>query len=104
MSEEKLPTTSEDAAGKKTLIEQIEVASDELVDRVKGWIEDASVSKIVIRKEDGEKMLEIPVATGGAIAGALTLFAPVLAAVAGIASLLAKVKVDIVREPSEPES
>ena len=87
----------------KTIIEEIEVASADLVDRVKGWIEDATVSKIIIRKENGDTMLEVPVAVGGAAAGVLTLFAPVLAAIGAMAALVAKVKVDIVREPGDKD-
>ena len=87
----------------KSFIEEIEVASADLVDQVKGWIEDATVSKIIIRKENGDTMLEVPVAVGGAAAGVFTLFAPVLAAIGAMAALVAKVKVDIVREPGDKD-
>ena len=94
---------SSDAGDRKTFIEEIEVASADLVDQVKGWIEDATVSKVIIRKENGDTMLEVPVAVGGAAAGVLTLFAPVLAAIGAMAALVAKVKVDIVREPGDKD-
>ncbi len=101
MSEDSKTGKSSDAGGRKTFIEEMEVASADLVDRVKGWIEDATVTKVIIRKENGETMLEVPVAVGGAAAGVFTLFAPVLAAIGAMAALVAKVKVDIVREPGD---
>ncbi len=83
---------------KQTWKEEIEVTGDELVTRVKELIEDATVSRVIIRKPSGETLLEVPVAAGAAVAGALTLFAPVLAAVGALAALIAKVRVEIVHE------
>ncbi len=82
----------------KSWTEQIEVAGGDLVDRIKELIEDASVSRVTIRKEDGDVMMEVPVAVGGAAAGALVLFAPVIAAIGALAAVVAKVRIDIVRE------
>ncbi len=92
------PLELEAPADSQTWTERIEVAGEELIGLVKRLIEDATVTRLVIRKETGETMVEVPVAVGGAVAGALTLFAPVLAALGAMASLVAKVQVDIVRK------
>lgn len=80
-----------------TRTEEIEVASDELVGRVKEFIEDASVRRVIVRNADGQTLLEVPVAAGAAVAGALVLFTPVLAALGAMAALVADFKVEIVR-------
>lgn len=78
--------------------ETIEIAGHELVDRVKELIEEGNVRRLIIRKPTGEVLIEIPLAAGVAVGGALTIFAPVLAAISAMAALLAQVKVEIVRE------
>ncbi len=81
----------------RTWTEEIEVAADDLVGRVKELAQDASVTRLIIRKPDGQTMLEVPIAAGAAVAGALTFMAPVLAALGAMAALVANFKVDIVR-------
>lgn len=78
--------------------EEIEVGAEDLVDRVKGWIADASVRRVIIRKGDGHTLLEVPVTVGATAAGALVLFAPVLAAIGALAGLVANFRVEIVRD------
>ena len=93
-----MPVDPEPTRPKRTWKEEIEVAGDDLVARVKELIEDATVSRVIIRKPDGATLLEVPVAAGAAVAGALTLFAPVLAAVGAMAALVARFRLEIVRE------
>lgn len=83
---------------KRTWKEEIEVTGDELVSRVKDAIQDASVSRVIIRKPTGETLVEVPLAAGAAVAGALTLLAPVLAAIGAMAALVARFRVEIVHE------
>lgn len=78
--------------------EEIEVGATDLVDRVKDWIADASVRRVIIRKRDGRTLIEVPVTVGAAATGALVLFAPVLAAVGALAGLVANFRVEIVRD------
>jgi hypothetical protein len=42
--------------------------------------------------------MEVPLTAGVAVGGALTLLAPVIAALGAMAALLAKVEVDVVRD------
>ncbi len=53
--------------------------------------------QVIIRNQDDEKLLEVPLTTGVVVGGAFTLLAPVLAALGAMAALLARVKVEVVR-------
>jgi hypothetical protein len=83
--------------------EEIEIDGGELVDRVKGLIEEGNVRRLIIRKPNDEILLEVPLTAGVAVGGVVTLFAPVLAALGAMAALLAKVKIQIVRTTGEDE-
>lgn len=85
----------ENKSGKIT--ERVTVAGSDLVDYVKGLIEQGNVRRLIIRKPDGDVLLEVPLTAGLAVSGALALMAPVFAALGAMAALIAKVQVDIVR-------
>ena len=80
-----------------TWTEQIEIAGSELVDRTKELIAEGNVRRLIIRNPDDEKLLEVPLTTSVVVGGALTVLAPVLAALGAMAALLARVKVEVVR-------
>lgn len=88
---------------KRTWTEELEVAGNELVDKVKEWIQDNSAKRLIIRKPNGDILMEVPVVAGAAVGGAVTLFAPIIAAVGAMGALLAQFKVEIVREIDEDE-
>jgi len=96
-----LPVDREKPHAPKTCTEEIEVKGGELLDRVRELLEDVSVRRLIIRKPDGEILIEVPVAAGAAAAGVLTVFAPVLTAIGAMAALVANVKVEIVRSGSD---
>jgi diacylglycerol kinase family enzyme len=77
--------------------EQIEIAGSELVDRTKELIEEGNVRRLIIRNQEDEVLLEVPLTAGVAVGGVMTLIAPVLAALGAMAALLTHVKVEIVR-------
>ncbi len=80
-----------------TWAEEIEIASDQLVARVKELIAEGNVRRLIIRSPDGKPMLEVPLTAGVAVGGVLTVVAPVLAAIGALAALIVRVKVEIVR-------
>jgi diacylglycerol kinase family enzyme len=97
------PQRVEDTAEEEhTWTENIEIAGSELVDRTKELIAEGNVRRLIIRTQDDEKLLEVPLTAGVAVGGALTLLAPVLAALGAMAALLARVKVEIVRTERKP--
>ena len=82
---------------KRSWTEEIEITANELVDRVKELIEEGNVRRLIIRKADGDVLIEVPLTAGVAVGGAVTIVAPVLAALGAMAALLVKVRVEIVR-------
>jgi hypothetical protein len=80
-----------------TWTEEIEIDASKLVDFVKDLIKEGNVRRLIIRKTNGELLLEVPL-TAGVVAGSLvTIFAPILTALGAMAALLARVKIQIVR-------
>jgi diacylglycerol kinase family enzyme len=90
------------AEDEHTWTENIEIAGSELVDRTRELIAEGNVRRLIIRNQDDEKLLEVPLTTGVVVGGAFTLLAPILAALGAMAALLVRVKVEIVR--AEPKA
>ena len=88
----------EPAEAKRTWTEEVEIAASELVDRVKGLLEEGNVRRLILRQPDGRLLLEVPLTAGAAVGGVLAIFYPVLAALGAMAALLARIKIEIVRE------
>ena len=80
-----------------TFTEQIEIAASDLVDRTKELIEEGNVRRLIIRNQEDEVLLEVPLTAGVVVGGAVTIVAPVLAALGALAALLTRVKIGVVR-------
>ena len=80
------------------MFEQFKVKGNELVDKIKDLIHEGNVRRIIIKNEHGHTYMEIPltVATIGVIA------APVLAAMAAIAGMVANFHVVVERNAPPP--
>jgi hypothetical protein len=87
-------TTEED---ERTFTEHIEIAASDLVERTKELIEEGNVRRIIIRNQEDEVLLEVPLTAGVVVGGAVTIVAPVLAALGALAALLTHVKIEVVR-------
>jgi hypothetical protein len=109
MSEQPREVDHGPAENEHAFSEQMEIAGSELVERTKELIQEGNVRRLIIRNQDDEVLLEVPLTAGVAVGGAVTLIAPVLAALGAMAALLTHVKVEIVRterhveEPPEPQ-
>jgi hypothetical protein len=80
-----------DMSDKKSTFEQFEVAGDKLVETVKNLIHEGNVQRIILKRDDGTSLLEIPV-NAGLVGLALTVaIAPVLLAIGAIAAVLSRV-------------
>ncbi len=91
--------------GWKTFTEEIEVTGQQLLETINRLIAEGNVRKLNIKSESGDVFLSVPL-TGGAIAGGiLVIGAPWLALIAGVAAVLTKVKIEVVRsaEPKDDE-
>jgi hypothetical protein len=87
----------------RTWTEEVQIAANELVDRVKELIEEGNVRRLIIRTPKDEILLEIPLTAGVAVGSVMTVFAPVLVALGAMAALLTVVKIQIVRTKDEGE-
>ena len=80
--------SSERTEEEHTFTDQIEIAASELVETTKELVEEGNVRRLIIRNQEDEVLLEVPLTAG---------VAPVLAALGALAALLTHVKVEIVR-------
>ena len=97
MSEQPRDVDHATEEGERTFTEQIEIAASDLVDRTKELIEEGNVRRIIIRNQEDEVLLEVPLTAGVVVGGAVTIVAPVLAALGALAALLTHVKIEVVR-------
>ena len=79
-------------------IEEIKVASNQLVDRVRDLIEEGNVRHIKIKKE-GRVLLEVPMTVGVGASAAAVLLSPMLAALGALAALVTDITLVIERDP-----
>lgn len=74
------------ASTKAVSTEEFSVSADNLIEKVKELLREGNVSKIVVKNEKGQSLLEIPVTVG--VVG--VVLAPWLAALGVIAALATK--------------
>ena len=79
-------------------MEEIEVAVDGLSDRVKELIQEGNVRRLIIRKDNGDKLVEIPLTAGVAVGSILTVIWPIIAAAVAMTGLLTRIKVQVIRK------
>ena len=86
------------ARGRATdAVEELKLASNQIVDKVREAIEDANVKRITIKRE-GKTLLEIPLTVGVGAGAAALLMSPAIAAVGALAALVSDVTLVVERE------
>ena len=100
MSEHKKTDSTRKGAdqGRKSWVEEIEVAGEKLVALVRELAQDASVRKIRVKSPGGDLAVEIPLTIGAIAGGAVVIAAPVLAVLGALAAFVAKLRVEIIRD------
>ena len=88
---------------KRDWIEELEIAGDQLVGRVKEFIREGNVRRLIIRNSEGNVLLEIPLTAGLAVGGVTTVIAPILVALGAMAALIANFKVEVVRKSDKDD-
>lgn len=73
--------------------ETVKVSGEELLGKIKELIHEGNVRRIIIKNEDGDRILEIPLTLG--VVGAILL--PVLTAVGALAAVVADCTIEIER-------
>ena len=79
-------------------VEEVKLASNQIVDKVRELIEDANVKRVTIQRE-GKVLLEIPLTVGVGAGAAALLLNPVLSAVGALAALVSDVTLVVERDP-----
>ena len=69
--------------------EEFIISGSELIDKIKELIHEGNIRRIIIKNEQGQSIIEIPLTLG--VVGAA--IAPVLAAVGAIAALVTKMSI-----------
>ena len=78
-------------------IEEVKVASNQIVDKVRELIEEGNVRRISLRK--GEKTIfEIPLTVGAGAAAAALLYNPLIAGVGAVAALVSDLTLVVERD------
>ena len=96
-----MDTQDDNSRGKKTFTEEIEIAGDKLIERIKEIVEEGNVRSLRLKASDGDIVLETPLTIGVVAGGAVALAAPWLAVLGVIAALVTHVTVEVVREVDE---
>lgn len=81
--------------------EEVKLASNQIVDKVRELIEDANVKRVIIKRE-GKVLLEIPLTVGVGAGAAALLMNPAIAAVGALAALVSDVTLLVEREDGTP--
>lgn len=95
---------NEDTKKKRTIVEEIEVAGDQLVARVKELAREGKVRQLKIVADDGDVFLETPMNIGLVVGGVVVLAAPWLAILGAIAALVTKVRIVIERDADDDDT
>ncbi|MCG8454282.1 MAG: DUF4342 domain-containing protein [Spirochaetales bacterium] len=88
----------------KDWIQEVRIRGEEAVQRVKELVRDGNVRKVVVKKEDGEILFEIPLTVGALAGGAVALAAPLLAALGAATVFLAHITLEIHRVDDDSEN
>lgn len=84
--------------GWKTFTEEVEIAGHQLVDQVSKLIAEGNVRTVRIRSKNDDVVLEVPLTAGAVAGGVVVLAAPWLAILGALAGLLARVRLEVVRD------
>jgi len=95
--------TNEPEKQERIWTDEFVVAGNELVDRIKKLVAEGNVRRLIVRKPDGDVLLEIPLTAGVAVGGVMTIMAPVLAALGALAALLTEFKLEVIRSEKSEE-
>ncbi|PLX28434.1 hypothetical protein C0581_02280 [Candidatus Parcubacteria bacterium] len=77
--------------------EEYNISGDKLVSKIKEIVKEGNARKIIIKKEDGETLIEFPL-TIGAVG---VLAAPIIAAVGAFAALVSSCTIIVERKAKE---
>lgn len=83
-------------------IQEIKLAGNQLVDKVRELIEEGNVRRIVIKKDE-RVLFELPLTVGVGAGAAAVLISPVLAALGAVAALVTDITLVVERDEEAGE-
>jgi hypothetical protein len=90
-------TENPEPTQKRAWTEELEVAGNELVQRIQELVHQGNIRRLTI-KQDDRVLLEVPLTIAAVAGAASVIWAPVLAALGALAALVARVTIVIERE------
>jgi len=100
MSEQMPPEITE--SEKRTISEEIEVAGNQVIERVQELVKEGNVRRLIIRSADDKVLMEMPLTIAAVGGGAIALATWWLAALGALVAIVARVRIEIVREVDGP--
>ncbi len=77
----------------ETPVEEYKVDGDEVVKKIKDLIHEGNIRRLIIKNEEGKKLIEVPLTIG--VVGAVLL--PVWAAIGAIAAVVTSCTIEVER-------
>jgi len=93
--------TEEKKTGWDAFTDEVEVAGTQLMDEINRLLAEGNLRRLQIRSEKGDVYLSVPLTAGAVAGGVVVIAAPWLAAIAAIAGIATKLKLEIARNPPE---
>jgi len=84
-----------------TRYEEFKVKGDDLIAKVREIVHDGNVSRLFIKHDSGDTILEVPLTAGVAVAAAGVVLAPVLVALGAVAALVTRVTIGVERREAQ---
>lgn len=100
-------TNQPEKPNKNQWVEELELASNQLVDKMKDLLQEGNVRHVIIRNPDGKSLLEVPLTTGVAVGGVAMVVAPqlaILAAIGALAAYVNNVRIEVIRTGPAPDT
>ncbi len=98
MVDDKRKNSEEPKDGWESFAEEIEVAGSKLVEEITRLVSEGNVRKLRVRSANDDMMIEVPLTGSVVVGGVVVLAAPWLAILGGLAGVLAKVKIEVIRD------
>ncbi len=80
-----------------TRYDEFKVSGENLLTKVREVVREGNVKRIILKNEDGDTLLEVPMSAGVAVTALTAVFAPWLVAIGAVAALMTDVTLVVER-------
>ena len=78
--------------------ETVDFTASALLDKAKALIDQGNMRRLIVRRPSGRILIDVPLTAGVLVVAVLTLIVPMLMAIAAIAALVTKFRIEIERD------